>query len=514
MKKSILFLFIVLSASIYGQKYVPFPTDNASWHIKYKHQSDNLTPTRTLLMLNYSMHGDTVINSILYKKIYGGLDINKIKGAIREEDKRIYYLDFTDRSGYLSLVKPLSPDIKECVSHQKANSEGEFLLYDFNNKKIGDMLFNSRYGTTITNIDSILVGQTYRKRYEYGSWQYGKDYAIEGIGSVKTGLFDAISDIPLCGGIFGWEFVCFSQNNESIYQNPDYKSCNSTEKWSDNDYLKTGTEWYFGETSRMSSSNPDLKSISYNALKSTGDTIINGQKCFIISRIKGNPSCYTGNEPFYLKQSNDTVSFYNKVKNKFCTLYVYGAHQGESWTVEFPSGDILTTVDSVTIDYFFNNVIQILHVTYKDKNNMTLLKSRIIENMGDINNLYLSGLPTLNVCDGFLVQQDGLRCYVHPDYGTYKTGTLSCEYVTSVLQPDAVIIKVYQASTGDVEVETGGLSGSCTFELYDGRGTLLRQAGIDENNHSVSIATLSSGLYIYRVFTKSGVLKTGKLVKN
>ena len=516
MKKTILFLFLVLSASNNAQKYVPFPTDNASWHVKYKHQSDDPTSMRTLLMLDYSMHGDTLVNSKLYKKMYGGSDITKIKGGIREENKRIYYLEFTNSSGYYSMVRPLSPDIKDCVSHQKAYSEGEILLYDFNNKRIGDTLFVYPYGNPaiITDIDSILIQNSYRKRYEYDSGYTGKDYVVEGIGSVKLGLFDALTPMVVCGGLFEWEFVCFSQNNELIYQNPDFKNCNSTEKWSDSDYFKTGTEWYYGETNRINPSNPDLKSIGYNALKSTGDTIINGQKCYIISRTKGNPSCYTGNEPFYLKQSNDTVSFYNKDKNKFCMLYFYGAHKGDSWTIEYPLGDVLVTVDSVSDLWVFSKVLKVLFVTYSNKDNITLLNSRIIENMGDINNYYLSGLPTLNVCDDFQLQQDGLRCFVHPDYGTYKTGTLSCEYVTSVVQPDGVKIKVYQASTGNVEIETGGLSGSCTFELYDARGTVLRQVRIDKNNRSVSIATLSSGLYIYRVVTDNGILKTGKLVKN
>jgi hypothetical protein len=116
MKKSILFLFLIAAISVGAQKYIPFPTENAQWNIHYK-VSDGIVIESIILC--YSLQGDTIINEKSYKKLYlktgtSDLPLMKLKGAIREENKRIYLIDFAVW-GYMSQVRPLSPGVKNCM---------------------------------------------------------------------------------------------------------------------------------------------------------------------------------------------------------------------------------------------------------------------------------------------------------------------------------------------------------------------------------------------------------------
>jgi hypothetical protein len=54
--------------SVLGQKYFPFPTENARWHIYLLTTCENDSPPDTFL-LRYALHGDTVINDHTYSKL-------------------------------------------------------------------------------------------------------------------------------------------------------------------------------------------------------------------------------------------------------------------------------------------------------------------------------------------------------------------------------------------------------------------------------------------------------------
>jgi len=143
---SILILFLI--PGVNGQKYFSFPTENVNWNV-YLEYSISESPTDTVL-LRYTIHGDTIINQIAYKKLClesGDMLDPEIEsvGGLREQDKKIYFIgqDFLRNPHY-----------------------EESLLYDFN-KQIGDTVKHDNYGTSysiIENIDSIEIDGEYRKR--------------------------------------------------------------------------------------------------------------------------------------------------------------------------------------------------------------------------------------------------------------------------------------------------------------------------------------------------------------
>ena len=516
-----LFFTVFFTNSVFSQKYVPFPIENAGWNVMLSHTPEYFQQTRDIL--HYTLRGDTTINDKLYKKVCivkGTTENPAYIGGLRESNKQIFYAG--TGFGYISDANRANQQrikhIKNCSPSLLTENGNEVLLYDFN-AKVGETVQWGHDYVVISKIDSVLVGNSYRKRYRLND----NDILIEGIGSVVKGLFGSISDIPACGGSWYWEQICFSENGETVYLNPSYVDCNSIQKWSDRDYLKTGTQWYYGET--INNLKKDLSSgyditYDYNSLKSTGDTIINGIKCNIISHLRNISICFGYQQNVYMYQSNDTVYFYNTSSKKFSTLYVYAAKKDDSWTVEYPNGNVQVLVDSVSSIQALGGILKVQHVTYQTdfvtngESTYTFEnKSKIIENIGDVKYLFMSNIFDLPHCDEF-VDYTGLRCYVHPDYGTYNAGTIMCDYVTEVDDQSSTKLKVILKASGNITIEGELNAEPCTLELVDIGGRLILQTEVTINHNSISVENISKGLYIYRLMKNGIMLQAGKLVKN
>ncbi len=233
--KTAFILLLVFAATIltYSQDYISFPIENAHWNVYLETTCENDSPPDTLL-LSYTLNGDTTINETAYKKVYlekfyGGDSLLEYAGALREDGKKIYFIGI----GYLG-----------------SDSSEEYLLYDFT-KQIGEFIHHDSKATftsKILEIDSIQVGDQFRKRYEVESgWGYhNPDYIIEGIGSVNNGLLGHVSDIPTCGTHF-WEHICFEDQDQKIELiNPNFISCYSKVRLkSVLEFAPIGAKWYY-----------------------------------------------------------------------------------------------------------------------------------------------------------------------------------------------------------------------------------------------------------------------------
>jgi hypothetical protein len=200
----------MINHSLKSQDYVPFPTENVYWNVFYAGTCEEAPPVTELI--RYTIHGDTIINGIQYSKlcIESGSTTNPIirpVGGLREANKKIYYVGQTIVGG---------------------GFDDEYLLYDFT-KQIGDTIKHDSYGvfeSVILDIDSVLIGESYRKKYTVDNhWFFANpDDIVEGIGSVKNGLLGHISDIPTCGTHY-WEHICCQVNGEVLFLNPSYDEC-------------------------------------------------------------------------------------------------------------------------------------------------------------------------------------------------------------------------------------------------------------------------------------------------
>lgn len=205
-KVLILFICICFSELILAQKYYPFPTSNVVWRENhflaaygYFADTDNYQKF---------MQGDTIIGDHLYHKIYqsGYVESYSYQSG---STKRRYYDD-----KYLYSIREDSAKRIYLFSSNK-----EFLVYDFN-LNLGDTLpamyaFPKDYKFVVGEIDSVLVLDSYHKRYRMGSYgTYGSFDLIEGMGST-FGLAKGYSIYPNNMTTL----LSFKQDGKSAYPN-------------------------------------------------------------------------------------------------------------------------------------------------------------------------------------------------------------------------------------------------------------------------------------------------------
>lgn len=210
MKKIILILLLIsFFSETRTQTYFPFQTDTAQWNVDSYDGSRDRSYQYTYF---YFINGDTIIDTIQYSKIYrskAAYDtiIDTIgayyQGGLREDNNKHIYFKPGEMWQYFSL---------NCGTDYM--SIDELLLYRFD-ITVGDTFRLNQYSSnsflhTVLNIDSILIGSEYRKRYKIQSDNYAlfNDYWIEGLGS----QFSPFG--PFCYFFEGWDrLLCYRDPN-------------------------------------------------------------------------------------------------------------------------------------------------------------------------------------------------------------------------------------------------------------------------------------------------------------
>ncbi len=197
--KKILFVILVFHFTCsYSQPYFQFPTSNTTWYETY-HDQYGISSNRSYFLLN----SDTLINGKNYNNLftpnsYWPYDTVSI-GCIREDSlKQVFYYNYS--------------------------THNEYLLYDFS-KNIGDTIFYGTFGDytfqelIITDIDTVLVGNEYRRRFytNYSSTTFGHEVWIEGIGSYRD-LLSPVNPWPTC--FCSWELNCIEEK-DTLYCLPE-----------------------------------------------------------------------------------------------------------------------------------------------------------------------------------------------------------------------------------------------------------------------------------------------------
>ena len=199
-----LFTLILISVSLISfSQEIDYFADNPEW--KQTSVCSVPYPCVQTMQYVYYVNGDTTINDTLYKKIFirGVYDENwlapppSLECGASGSFNNYYLLLLQD--GLQMYIRTLE-------------TESLILLYDFD-LNVGDALpmsFNNYTSDIlIDSIDSILVGDVYRKRFHFqGLWA---TFIIEGIGSDR-GLFEPMGVIFECGH----NLDCFALD-ETVY---------------------------------------------------------------------------------------------------------------------------------------------------------------------------------------------------------------------------------------------------------------------------------------------------------
>ncbi|MDD2199814.1 MAG: T9SS type A sorting domain-containing protein [Bacteroidales bacterium] len=211
MKTKLFLFFIILSTLpliLKSQKYYPFPDSNAVWQVS-EWCSD--PPNCGDWVAYYYYYGkDTIINGYDYKEILR-TDLQWTSGTCQCLNPQPYY-------GFL---RQDTVNKKVYYRFFNAYNQQDTLFYDFN-LNIGDTLkgyFSGFQILTVVLIDSILIGNNYRKRINFDTTNYPPGSCnvsiIEGIGGTN-GLLEGVTLNPSFMP-FGYNLNCFSVNGITLY---------------------------------------------------------------------------------------------------------------------------------------------------------------------------------------------------------------------------------------------------------------------------------------------------------
>lgn len=201
-----LFLTILGSCSIIflnGQNYSPLLIEENEWNVLSAGLSFPFPFDTVYQTVTYKLTGDTVLNSITYKKIYESWE------------------EFPSSWALWSFLRE---DDQHKVWERRKDSDKEWLLYDFS-LDAGDTVQVGEY-PEILQIDSITT-VTINGIERMKLWlstplnpEYHETW-IEGIGSDKGIIWSG--SVLMVGGYY--QFLCLSNNGNLIYMDPEYTSC-------------------------------------------------------------------------------------------------------------------------------------------------------------------------------------------------------------------------------------------------------------------------------------------------
>lgn len=347
MKKKLLFITIVCSINCFSTEYVPFVKENAEWQVNFTYYPYEEMSMIAIIPQTYTLHGDTVIGNLTYKKlcVKTGPDeqpVYQYYGAIREQNKQVYYID----NGYYGYPQQSNRErirrLKDCL-FSELNDSQEKLLYDFN-ARMGDFVQWGYEYSQITAVDSVLVGNSYRRRLHLA---YNGDVIVEGIGTVKKFFLSSVTPMTTCGGPgFYWEFESYSQDGKVVYRS--LVSARSTGYQTVYSHRKA---YYQTESGRIETLKIDSIAYLNDSVFYPSRTIqLVGDECY-----SPNGSGWTGNKiivnnhwNYFFNDDNDTIKIKpDAVLNESWNLFRRPDITITATVTKWDTATVMSVVDSV-----------------------------------------------------------------------------------------------------------------------------------------------------------------------
>ena len=378
-----------------------------------------------------SIRDNITLDGVDYKLVWKEdvYDSKRIAGAVREDDKRVYFRRYWQQS-----------------------YQDEVLLYDFN-LSVGDTVSVgwSDYQLIVLEESQVQVNGTTRRQlglamyFADGTIGEIEEYWIEGVGSTY-GFLNS--------GYEGWVgafvyLLCYHENGNLIWDNEEFDDCVMNSDGAPATFAPQGAEWYFDKF------NPWGTHPEYERFFVEGDTIIQGHQCSIIDQ-RFVDTGHDGGE--YVYEEDNKVYWFNPTTNAFTTLYDFDAEAGESWDYEVGECSHQVVVDSVGSVTWNGHTYRTQWVRFNE--DVQYYSGKIMEGIG-----YERGLfPSVYVCNGWEIfdasEIEYLRCYVNDGEMLYHEGGYDCEQTTvtppshpewyyEILNDDGTITYQYMYQAGD-----------------------------------------------------------------
>ena len=370
-------------------------------------------------------------------------DSKRIAGAVREEDKRVYFRRKIEQ-----------------------NYQDEVLLYDFN-LTVGDTVnvnwFDQKLG--VLEESEVQVNGNMRRMlglaeyYEDGTIGEVEEYWIEGVGSTYGFLNSGYE--AMVGAYI--QLLCYHENSNLIWDNEEFEDCVMNSDGTLASFAPQGAEWYFHVLSQGPITEPPFSYINRTV---SGVEEVQGHTCSVIDLYD------------YVYEEDDIVYWYNQANDAFTVLYDFNAEAGESWYCDIEECSFLVTVQSVDNVTWNNRTYRTQYVAgyYADNLDNVVFEGKIIDGIG-----YEKGLfPNWGSC-GIICGADYeyMRCYLEDGELLYHEGDYDCDYVPGNQPQQPQFEWYYEIQNED---------GSITYQyMYQAGDTIVQ----DEQTHIlVKINTL------------------------
>ena len=323
-------------------------------------------------------------------------DSKRIAGAVREEDKRVYFRRKIEQ-----------------------NYQDEVLLYDFN-LSVGDTVTVNWMGQQLMVLEEseVEINGTMRRKLIFGP----DEYWIEGVGSSYGFLNSGYEDIV---GSFV-HLLCYHENGNLVWDNEAFDDCVMNSDGTLASFAPQDAEWYFDVF------NPWGTHPEYQRFFVDGDTIIQGHQCSIITQHFVDTG-HEGGEFVY--EEDNKVYWFNPTD---CTH--------------------LATVDSVGSVTWNGHNYRTQWVRFNE--DVQYYSGKIIEGIGYEKGLFPSiyVCDGLEMFDASEIEY--LRCYVNEGEMLYHEGGYDCDETTitppshpewyyEILNENGTITYQYMYQAGD-----------------------------------------------------------------
>lgn len=272
------------------------------------------------------------------------------------------------------------------------------------------------------------------------------------------------------------------------------------------DFAPIGAEWYYSSSAYGAAPTGS----EYYYFFAEKDTIINDYDLRKIKRIYCN---YQGDSlevaPYFIHQSNDSVSLYNDDDDSLYRLFVFNTSQGDTLTLDVPwdsytwGGPTYRVVIDTIVSETYDGVEFDKYILEQ------------IDDFGWFCEFYLDKVGGyewfLPLGMGIIPEADGpIRCY-HDNEVDINFSSQDCDYriiVNSINDLSADRFELSPNPTSDfIQIKSGLRINN--IEVIDNTGKVILQT----SKSLINIESLKNGVYFIRIYSDTDTI-TKKIIKN
>ena len=470
-----------------GQDYLPLVKDNAEWNIVWKATSQW---TWLRITENLQLEGDTMVDDMHYKKV-----MRKISSETN------YWHGSTE---YYSLYGLIREEPEGKVFYQPIDQDTVYLLYDFN-MNVNDTVVMSwcqlpNWDVTI-RIDSIttqyIAGMDRRVFYVSSKstnapneeWHWLNTW-IEGIGATEGLLYSC--HVTAAGGITLHELLCYHENGDLMYMNPDYDTCFVDTYHTPVEFAPVGAEWYY---QRLYREGWNFTGVTYDRFRSLRTLEINGWECKEIELYQhlddyGVENPHT--ELYYINQEGNQI--YEVDGGVRYLLYNFDIEPGAGWYA--PKYNLsVYVIDTSTMVLEDGSVRKVLHTFLQGDYDDYWYFDNIIEGIG----LDKSIFPFLELDGPPQSMHDYIRCYSEDGVPLIVSEEEECDHEILAVDELSDVVKLYPNPANSV-VHIEGIVAD-EVQVYNSLGQLVKT--VQGTNH-ICVEGLPKGIYMLRITDAEG----------